>query len=72
MNAILIPAYGKQYSTLDDMIRGWNNGDDFRIIKSPKGNYCSKRDIVALLEIFDSVTLHAPTVCEGVQFYIVR
>lgn len=40
----LVPAYGRDYKTKDDVLAGWNAGNGFRC---SNGQYCSKRDFLA-------------------------
>lgn len=42
---VLIPAYGRQYSTAEAARRDWEDGKDFKV---PKGSYTSIRDLLPL------------------------
>ncbi len=42
----LIPAYGRKYATMADMLKDWDAGKDFMVQGS--GFYCSKRDALAI------------------------
>lgn len=37
----LLPAYGRKYTTAEEMLADWNRGKDFHIYQGP---YCSIRD----------------------------
>jgi hypothetical protein len=39
---VLMPAYGKLYSTSQEAVEAWNSGSDFKIVG---GGYCSIRDL---------------------------
>ena len=41
-------AYGRQYSSADEVRADWNDGKDFKIVGGP---YCSIRDIESLKNI---------------------
>ena len=51
----LMPAYGRNYNTDEDMLRDWEEGKDFRIY--PNGPYTSIRDIIQLKWRHERVTL---------------
>jgi hypothetical protein len=51
---VLVPAYGKRYNTVEDMLKDWRRGIDFLIVG---GSYASIRDWEALLYTSSSVTL---------------
>lgn len=55
---ILMPAYGAQYTSREDMLAAWNNGTDFRIYGA--GCYTSKRDITELENVSSTITLIDP------------
>lgn len=68
MNIYLIPAYGKQYKTKQEVINAWKAGVDFKIVNGP---YCSIRDLEKLKRDFDNVSIRANTLLEGMQFHLV-
>jgi len=39
------PAYGKSYTSVDEVVADWADGKDFKIYQ---GQYCSIRDVVRL------------------------
>jgi hypothetical protein len=39
---VVIPAYGRKYSTKEAAVQDWKDGKDFKIANGP---YCSIRDI---------------------------
>lgn len=41
----LIPAYGRDYTTLEAVTRDFNEGKDFRV---PQGAYANKEDLKAM------------------------
>lgn len=43
---ILTPAYGRTYSTEQELLADWNAGEDFKVKAGP---YCSIRDLDELL-----------------------
>ncbi len=51
----LVPAYGRQYNTDEDMLRDWNEGKDFRIY--PNGPYTSIRDIIGLKWTYKTIRI---------------
>ena len=51
---ILIPAYGRSYSTKASMLADWNSGKDFKILNGP---YCSVKDIEGLRDMASTITL---------------
>ena len=53
---VLLPAYGRQYSTLDEAEADWTAGKDFRILKGP---YCSIRDAQLLKDMSYEIVLKA-------------
>ena len=57
MNAkplMIMPAYGRQYTTSEEAKSDWTNGKDFKIIGGP---YLSIRDISYLKDTYSSVWL---------------
>lgn len=50
---VLHPAYGRKYFSLDEVLRDWTGGKDFRI--HGVGVYCSIRDRKAILNDFDEI-----------------
>ena len=48
----LLPAYGRNYSSAEELVNDWEEGRDFRILKGP---YCSIRDMDALTNGFDYI-----------------
>lgn len=46
----LIPAYGREYKTLESMLADWKAGKDFRVGTS--GPYCSVRDLDHMKRIY--------------------
>ena len=50
----IIPAYGANYETAQEMVSAWNAGKDFKIFKGP---YCSVRDINLLKKQTNKVLL---------------
>jgi hypothetical protein len=55
---VLIPAYGRVYTTREAMLKDWEAGKDFRVVGH--GCYTSIRDLAMLRESSSSVTLHEP------------
>lgn len=53
---VLLPAYGRQYDTLDAAEADWLAGKDFRILKGP---YCSLRDAPLLKDMGHEIVLKA-------------
>lgn len=53
---VLLPAYGRQYKTLDEAEADWIDGKDFRILSGP---YCSIRDMPALKGMGHDIILKA-------------
>ena len=51
---ILIPAYGRSYSTKAAMLADWEAGKDFKILRGP---YTSIRDIEGLRDMASTITL---------------
>lgn len=51
---VLVPAYGKRYNTIADMLKAWRAGIDFQIVGA---GYCSIRDWESLLYTSSSITL---------------
>ena len=51
----LMPAYGRNYNTDEDMLKDWEEGKDFQIY--PNGPYASIRDTIALKWRHTRVTL---------------
>lgn len=49
---VLLPAYGRSYSTKEQALKAWNNGADFKIMGGP---YCSIRDAEQLVADSSSV-----------------
>lgn len=45
---ILVPAYGKDYKSKEEVLKAWNDGKDF--LMKPMDCYCSIRDKVAIKE----------------------
>ena len=39
---VVMPAYGRSYSTSEQAIADWKSGKDFKIVNGP---YCSIRDL---------------------------
>jgi hypothetical protein len=39
---VLMPAYGKSYTTAEEAVQAWKSGMDFKIVG---GGYCSIRDL---------------------------
>ena len=39
---VLMPAYGRSYSTSEEAVQAWKNGKDFKAVGS---GYCSIRDL---------------------------
>lgn len=54
---ILIPAYGRKYSTREAMVADWEYEHDFRIYGGP---YCSIRDLNKLTRGTSSITIVDP------------
>lgn len=52
---LLIPAYGKQYSSVEDMRAAWESGKDF--LMYGHGQYTSIRDIKSLQDHCSSLTI---------------
>lgn len=50
----LIPAYGREYKTIDDALVDWEGGKDFQIYNGP---YCSIRDLDRMIRDFGKVVL---------------
>ncbi len=44
----LVPAYGRQYQTVSALLKDWQEGKDFRIVRGP---YCSVRDVPKMLDL---------------------
>lgn len=42
---LLLPAYGREYTSKNQALADWRSGKDFKIYNGP---YCSMRDITAL------------------------
>lgn len=53
---VLLPAYGRQYDTLDEAEADWVGGKDFRILNGP---YCSLRDVQLLKDMGHEIVLKA-------------
>lgn len=53
--AVLMPAYGRRYDCVEDMMESWEAGFDFKIYNT--GSYCSVRDREALQETYSVVHL---------------
>lgn len=51
---ILIPAYGRQYTTVESLKNAFEKGLDFKILN---GSYCSIRDIEEIKKIFGQIEL---------------
>ena len=52
---ILVPAYCKQYTSIDAAKAAWDKGADFRI---KGGSYCSIRDLAELQSQLSSVYIY--------------
>ena len=52
---ILIPAYGRKYSTIESAHKDWLDGKDFKIAQGP---YTSVRDLNALKDAFQEVVIY--------------
>ena len=39
---VVMPAYGRNYKTREDVVEAWKSGQDFKVVNGP---YCSIRDI---------------------------
>lgn len=48
----LVPAYGRQYKSKQDVVRDWQAGKDFLIDGGP---YCSIRDLDAMRSQFGNI-----------------
>lgn len=55
--AVLFPAYGRTYATVEDMRAAWDAGKDFRF---PGGPYCSVRDLDKIHDMFSTVWILDP------------
>lgn len=53
---VLLPAYGRQYESLDTAEQDWIDGKDFKILKGP---YCSIRDTEAFKAMGHAVIITA-------------
>ena len=42
---VVMPAYGRQYNSRDEVVRAWKSGSDFKVVGGP---YCSVRDVAKL------------------------
>lgn len=51
---ILVPAYGRKYSTQAAALADWKEGKDFKIAGGP---YCSIRDLSAMQEQFGTIAM---------------
>ena len=51
---MIMPAYGRQYTTSEQARADWNDGKDFKIVGGP---YLSIRDISYLKNTYSSVWL---------------
>lgn len=49
----LVPAYGRSYNSVEELIDDWESGKDFRVLRGP---YTSIRDFDALVTDFDRIT----------------
>ena len=56
---ILIPGYGRNFPTAQDLKQAWEGGVDFKPY-GVQGRYCSVRDLAALTQDASSVTLVCP------------
>lgn len=54
MQIMLIPAYGRKYETEAAILKGWQEGKDFKILQGP---YCSIRDMGHLSQLADVIVL---------------
>jgi hypothetical protein len=52
---VLLPAYGDQYNSKEEVLKAWNEGKDFKIAGG--GPYCSIRDLNTLLKNFDKIKI---------------
>ncbi len=52
MAIILVPAYGRKYSTQAQMLEDWEGGKDFKIFRGP---YTSIRDLKSLIADFQDI-----------------
>ena len=46
---LLLPAYGRYYSSEKDMVKDWQNGVDFKVLNGP---YCSIRDLDTMKRMY--------------------
>lgn len=46
LSFVIVPAYGRDYKTREDVLKDWNDGKDFKIRET--GQYVSIRDAKAL------------------------
>lgn len=51
---MIMPAYGRQYTTSEQAKADWNSGKDFKIVGGP---YLSIRDVNYLKDTYSSVWL---------------
>lgn len=55
----LIPAYGRDYATEEDLLKDWNDGKDFKMAGGP---YCSIRDFDFTKGRWDQVVVFSPRI----------
>ncbi|CAB4134454.1 hypothetical protein UFOVP273_73 [uncultured Caudovirales phage] len=48
----LFPAYGRKYKTPDAVLRDWNDGKDFQLLRGSP--YCSIRDLEQIKSMYSS------------------
>ena len=60
---MLLPAYGKTYTTSAEIETAWKAGKDFKMNGS--GGYCSIRDMNTLMEGTSSLTIVSPLPCNA-------
>ncbi len=51
---ILIPAYGRKYNSIEECLKDWNDGKDFRIDGGP---YCSIRDLSSMQKAVGTISI---------------
>ena len=52
---ILLPAYGRTYTSVESLLKDWQDGKDFRIAQGP---YTSVRDRQRLIDAFDGIVFY--------------
>ena len=50
----LIPAYGREYNSIVEALKDWEDGKDFQVYNGP---YCSVRDLEKMTKDFSKVVL---------------